>query len=259
MDLDARLLTDQLAGSLWTGIEVLPSTGSTNAVVADRAREGAAEGLVVVAEHQTAGRGRMGRTWTAPPRSALLFSVLLRPATIPPERWPWLGLLAPLAVATAVRRVAKLPAMLKWPNDILIYDRKLAGLLLERVDDAAVIGIGLNVTLGREDLMQLPGATSLAFERGAATTDRAVVLVEVLTELERRYLDWVAASGDPESMLSDYLDLSATLGELVRVELPDGTSLTGIATDIDPDGRLVVNGPDGSHAFAAGDVIHLRS
>jgi BirA family transcriptional regulator, biotin operon repressor / biotin---[acetyl-CoA-carboxylase] ligase len=249
--LDARFLNGRLCkpGSLWTSIEVHSSIASTNAEVASRARDGAAEGLVVVAEHQSAGRGRMGRTWKAPPRSALLFSVLLRPATVPAERWPWLGLLVPLAVASAVRRVGELPAVLKWPNDVLAGDLKLAGILLERVDDAAVIGIGLNVSSTRSEL--LPTATSLAVE-GAATTDRVTVLAEVLRELERRYRPWLA---DPASVRSDYTELSATLGRQVRIELPDGTTVTGTATGLDADGRLLVDG----RPFAAGDVIHLRT
>src|SRR4029450_10620284 len=93
----------------------------------------------------------MGRAWSAPPRSALLFSMLLHPATVPPERWPLLGLIAPLAVAAAGRSAGGVEAMVKGPNDVLVEDRKLAGILLERVGDAAIVGIGLNVSLPREE------------------------------------------------------------------------------------------------------------
>jgi BirA family transcriptional regulator, biotin operon repressor / biotin---[acetyl-CoA-carboxylase] ligase len=261
--LDARFLRSRLIrpGALWTQLDVLGETESTNAVVAAQARAGAPEGLLVAAEYQSSGRGRLGRTWTTPARSALLMSALLRPGSVPAIRWPWLGLLAPLAVATAVRRVAELEARVKWPNDVLIEDRKLAGILLERVDTptgpAAVVGIGLNVTLRAQERPQ-PLATSLALE-GAATTDRATVLAAVVRELAGRYQAWVDAAGDPETILPDYRDLSATFGRHVRVELPDGTTLEGTATGLDPDGRLLVDTPTGPHPLAAGDVTHLRT
>ena len=130
--LDARFLRGRLVrpGSLWTQIDVLAETPSTNAVVAAAAADGAAEGLVVAAELQSSGRGRLGRTWTTPARSALLMSALLRPTAVAAARWPWLGLLVPLAVAAAVRQVGEIPALVKWPNDVLVEDRKLAGILL---------------------------------------------------------------------------------------------------------------------------------
>ncbi|WP_433166415.1 biotin--[acetyl-CoA-carboxylase] ligase [Kribbella sp. CA-247076] len=258
--LDARFLRGRLVrpGSLWTQIDVLDDTESTNAVVAAAALAGASEGLVVTAEHQSSGRGRLGRTWTTPPRSALLTSVLLRPTAVPAARWPWLGLLMPLAVAAAVRRVGELPAQVKWPNDVLVEDRKLAGILLERVDGpAAVVGFGINVTL-REVEKPHPAATSLALE-GAATTDRVTVLAAVLRELATRYQTWADAGGDPAGLLPEYHELSATLGRLVRVELPDGTFLEGRARDLDADGRLIVDTPGGPRSLAAGDVTHLRT
>jgi BirA family biotin operon repressor/biotin-[acetyl-CoA-carboxylase] ligase len=258
--LDARFLQGRLVrpGSLWTQIDVLAETESTNAVVAAAALAGAGEGLVVTAEHQSSGRGRLGRTWTTPARSALLTSVLLRPTAVPAARWPWLGLLVPLAVAAAVRRVGEIPAQVKWPNDVLVEDRKLAGILLERVDGpAAVVGFGLNVTL-REAEKPHPAATSLALE-DAATTDRATVLAAVLRELATRYHAWVDADGDPSTILPEYREHSATLGRLVRVELPNGTFLEGRARDLDDDGRLIVDTPDGVRPLAAGDVTHLRT
>jgi BirA family biotin operon repressor/biotin-[acetyl-CoA-carboxylase] ligase len=258
--LDERFLRSRLVrpGALWSQIDVLAETESTNAVVAAAARAGAAEGLLVAAEYQSSGRGRLGRTWTTPARSALLLSALLRPTAVPAVRWPWLGLLVPLAVAAAVRRVGEIPAQVKWPNDVLVEDRKLAGILLERVDGpAVVVGIGLNVTL-REDERPHPAATSLALE-GAATTDRATVLAAVLRELATRYQTWVDAAGDPEVILPEYGELSATFGRSVRVELPDGTFLEGKASGLDTDGRLVVDTADGPHSLAAGDVTHLRT
>ncbi|MET7279261.1 biotin--[acetyl-CoA-carboxylase] ligase [Kribbella sp. NPDC005582] len=255
--LDARYLSGRLVrpGSLWTKIDVLADTPSTNADVAKAAADGAAEGLVVFTEFQSAGRGRLGRTWTTPPRSALLMSALLRPSAVDPAQWPWLGLLVPLAVAAAVRRVAEVPAQVKWPNDVLVDDRKLAGILLERIEGpAVVIGIGLNVTL-RESEKPHPAATSLALEN-AATTDRVTVAAAVLRELETRYRAWL---DDPRALLPEYREMSATLGRAVRVELPDGTFLEGTARDLADDGRLIVDTPLGEQALAAGDVTHLRT
>ena len=258
--LNADFLRGRLVrpGSLWRQIDVLAETESTNAVVAAAARAGEPEGLVVAAEYQSSGRGRLGRTWTTPARSALLMSALLRPTGIPAHRWPWLGLLVPLAVASAVRRVGEIPAQVKWPNDVLVDDRKLAGILLERVDGpAAIVGIGLNVTLTADE-RPTEVATSMALE-GAATTDRATVLAAVLRELATRYRAWVDAAGDPEVILPDYRELSATFGRQVRVELPGGVFLEGTATDLDSDGRLVVLTADGPHSLAAGDVTHVRA
>jgi BirA family transcriptional regulator, biotin operon repressor / biotin---[acetyl-CoA-carboxylase] ligase len=255
--LDARFLNDRVCrpGSLWSRIEVVSETASTNADLAARAGED--EGLVLVAEYQNAGKGRMGRTWSAPPRSALLFSILLRPATVPPERWPLLGLVAPLAVADAVRSTGEIDATVKWPNDVLVEDRKLAGILLERVGDAAIVGIGINVSL-RADERPHEAATSLTLE-GAATTDRVTVLAAVLRALEQRYREWVADRGHATAVLAAYEKVSATLGQRIRAELPDGKTVEGTATGIDVDGRLIVEGPTGRTALAAGDVIHVRS
>jgi BirA family biotin operon repressor/biotin-[acetyl-CoA-carboxylase] ligase len=151
--------------------------------------------------------------------------------------------------------VAQVPAQVKWPNDVLVEDRKLAGILLERIDgQAVVVGMGLNVTL-RESEKPHPAATSLALEN-AATTDRVTVAAAVLRELESRYKGWL---DDPTALLPEYRELSATLGRAVRVELPDGTFLEGTARDLAADGRLIVDTPDGERTLAAGDVTHLRT
>src|SRR5215468_535735 len=168
---------------LWNAVEVKQETGSTNADVAQAARDGAAEGLVVVAERQTSGRGRMGRQWESPARAGLMFSVLLRPAAdTPVSRYGWLPLLAGVAVVEAVRRLGEVDAVLKWPNDVLIDGRKCAGILAESVPDRGVVlGIGLNVTM-REDELPVPEATSLALA-GSACTDRDPLLRALLREL----------------------------------------------------------------------------
>jgi BirA family biotin operon repressor/biotin-[acetyl-CoA-carboxylase] ligase len=220
-------------------LEVLQTATSTNAVVAERAREGEAHGLVVVAEQQTHGRGRMGRTWESPPRAGLTFSVLVRPSG-PPQ---WVPLLAGLGIATALREHAGVDAVLKWPNDVLVGGRKLCGLLAEAVDGAVVLGAGLNVTTTAAEL-PVPEATSLLIEQ-ATTTDRDTVLRAVL----RGISDAVGDDARPA-----YRALCSTLGREVRLELPGGESVVGTAGAVDDDGRLVVDGA----AYAAGDVVHLR-
>jgi BirA family transcriptional regulator, biotin operon repressor / biotin---[acetyl-CoA-carboxylase] ligase len=240
---------------LWRDVTVVPQTGSTNADLLEQARAGAAEGLVLVAEEQTAGRGRLGRTWSAPAGAALTFSVLLRPSGVPPARLGWLPLLTGVAVATAVRAQAGVPASLKWPNDVLVGERKLAGILAEAHGDAVVVGVGLNVT-PRPAELPVPAATSLLIE-GAASTDRTSLLAAILTELAQRYRTW-RADPDAPGLRADYLRWSATVGREVRVELPGGARLSGTAEDVDEVGRLVVRTPDNLVRVGAGDVVHVR-
>ncbi|GAA0922758.1 biotin--[acetyl-CoA-carboxylase] ligase [Nonomuraea longicatena] len=240
-------------GSLWSGVVVADSTGSTNADLAQAAGAGAEEGAVLVAEEQTEGRGRLGRSWSAPPRSGLMVSVLLRP-DVPATRLGWLPLLYGVAAASAVRRLGEVDVRLKWPNDLLVGDRKLAGILAERVGDAVVVGMGLNVSVRPEEL-PVASATSLAIEK-AACTDRDPLLRAVLREVEAHYRDWVAARGDADAsgLRAAYQASCDTIGQDVRVELPGGDTLAGRAAGIDAEGRLVV----GEHALSAGDVVHVR-
>ena len=239
-----RALVRALGPDGWR-VEVLDRTPSTNAVVAERARAGEPAGLVVVAELQTAGRGRLDRTWTSPARAGLTMSVLLRPGW-PSADLPWLPLLAGLAVRDALRLVAEVEPVLKWPNDLLLDGRKVCGLLAEvAADGAVVLGIGLNVTTLADELPH-DGATSLRLA-GAATTDRDTVLRAVLREL-RHVLD------DPGAARAAYRERCGSVGRQVRVELPAGRSVEGTAEAVDERGRLVVDGT----AFDAGDVVHLR-
>ncbi|GII03559.1 biotin--[acetyl-CoA-carboxylase] ligase [Planobispora takensis] len=244
-------------GSLWSDIAVVDRTGSTNADLAHTVRDGARQGAVIVAESQFAGRGRLGRSWSAPPRSALTFSVLLRPDP-PPAKQGWLPLLAGLAAASAVRRLAEVDVRLKWPNDLLIGERKLAGVLAERVDSAVIIGIGLNVSLRAEEL-PVETATSLALEK-AACTDRDPLLRAVLREIETHYREWSQAHGDADAcgLRAAYLATSATVGRRVRVELPGERVLTGWATGVDAAGHLIVDADGREHTLSAGDVVHVR-
>ena len=235
--LRARALDRALSGDGWR-VQVLAETDSTNAVVAERARAGEPAGLVVVAESQTAGRGRLDRSWVSPPRAGLTFSVLLRPD---PGLLAWQSLLGGVAVARAVREVAQVDAVLKWPNDVLVDGKKLCGLLAEvPVSGAVVLGIGLNVTT-RADELPHAGATSLQLV-GAVTVDREPLLKAVLRHLAR------------PADRGDYRALCSTIGRQVRLELPGGTAVEGVADDVDAGGRLVVDGT----AYAAGDVVHLR-
>jgi BirA family biotin operon repressor/biotin-[acetyl-CoA-carboxylase] ligase len=264
-ELSQRLITP---GGLWQQIRVVEVTGSTNADLLAEAAAGAASGRVLVAEAQTAGRGRLGRRWVSPPGTSLAFSVLLRPDDLPPARRPWIPLLAGVAVASALRDYATVDAWLKWPNDVLVGGAKLAGILAEQHRDAVVVGVGINVTVRREDL-PVPTATSLLLETAAgmdpaagmdaARLDRAELLAAVLRELERWYLAEAAARDADESGLrAEYLRRCATVGRQVRVELPGGRSLTGVAADVDVGGSLLVRTPSGLTPVSAGDVVHVR-
>jgi len=239
-----RALKRALAPDGWR-VEVLPEAGSTNAVVAERARGGEPAGLVVVAEAQTAGRGRLDRSWVSPPRAGLTFSVLLRP-DLPPAQWPWLPLWGGLAVAEALRERAGVDAELKWPNDVLVDGRKLCGLLAEVPEPGAlVLGIGLNVSTTAQELPH-PQATSLALA-GARTTDRDTLLRALLRSL-------TTVLADPDAARAVYRKRCGTVGRRVRIELPAGRTVEGVAEAVDADGRVVVNGVP----YGAGDVVHLR-
>ena len=242
---------------LWRSLEVVPEIGSTNAALVAAAAADEAEGAVLVAEHQVAGRGRLDRVWISPPRAGLTVSFLLRP-DVPAARRGWLPLLTGVALAEAVGEVTGVRASLKWPNDLLALDgRKLAGILAESSGTAVVVGVGLNVSTTAAELPDT--GTSLSGVTGA-TVDRAPVLLGFLRAVERRYRRWTAALGDPVSsgLAADYLAWSSTVGSEVVVSLPDGSTLEGTARAVDWDGRLVVATPEGQVELASGDVRHVR-
>jgi BirA family biotin operon repressor/biotin-[acetyl-CoA-carboxylase] ligase len=252
--LEAALTRDS---ALWRTLEVVPQIGSTNAALVTAAGDGAPEGTVLVAEHQVAGRGRLDRVWTSPPRAGITVSLLLRP-DVPAARRGWLPLLTGVALAEAVGEVTGVRASLKWPNDLLAIDgRKLAGILAESSGRAVVVGVGLNVSTTAEELPDT--GTSLSRVLGAPV-DRRPVLLAFLRALEKRYLRWTAALGDPvaSGLAQDYLRWSSTVGTEVAVSLPDGSTLQGTAQAVDWDGRLVVSTAGGTVALASGDVRHLR-
>jgi biotin-[acetyl-CoA-carboxylase] ligase BirA-like protein len=242
---------------LWRSLEVVDEIGSTNAELAAAATRHAPEGTVLVAEHQAAGRGRLDRVWTSPPRAGLTVSFLLRP-DVPAARKGWLPLLTGVALAESVAQVTGVLPSLKWPNDLLAGDgRKLAGILGETSGTAVIVGTGLNVSTTAAELPDT--GTSLARVTGG-TVDRGTVLLAFLRALERRYRSWVEALGDPVSsgLAQDYLAWSSTVGSTVAVDLPDGSVLDGVAQAVDWDGRLVVATAGGTVELASGDVRHVR-
>ncbi|MFF3953145.1 biotin--[acetyl-CoA-carboxylase] ligase [Streptomyces sp. NPDC001890] len=250
-------------GGLWTSLDVVETIGSTNSELTRRAAAGLDEGTVLVAEEQTAGRGRLDRTWTAPARSGLFFSVYLEPGDVPAERWGWLPLLTGVAAATGLARSAGVDTALKWPNDLLVtvegVERKAGGILAERAGDGVVIGMGLNVSL-RADELPAPTAGSLALA-GAVSTDRETLLRGVLRSLEHWYGQWRAADGDAAAsgLQEAYAAGCATLGRTVRAQLPGDRTVVAEAVAIDGDGRLVLSTEDGlQEPVSAGDIVHLR-
>ncbi|MDQ6935009.1 MAG: biotin--[acetyl-CoA-carboxylase] ligase [Actinomycetota bacterium] len=239
-------------------VQRLPSSPTTNGELAARAAAGAEPGLVVVTDHQTAGRGRLDRSWETPAGVALTFSALVEPG-VPDSRWPLLPLLAGLAVAEGVRRTAGVMATLKWPNDVLVANRKLAGILVERVSGSrpmAVVGIGINVHQGPEQL-PVPGATSLAIE--GADVGRELLLESVLGDLSGLLEAWRGARGSAVIVLAPYRERCVTIGRQVEVHLPGDEHLVGLATGIDDQGRLVVRTAEGERPVGAGDVVHVRT
>lgn len=269
--LNAAALRRALLGpdSLWTDLELVEETGSTNSDLVRRlGREDVEEGTVLIAERQSAGRGRLDRDWAAPARSGVFVSLVLRPGeAVEPHRLGWIPLLAGVATATALSRTAGVDTALKWPNDLLATvdgeERKIGGILAERIGDqrhgAVVLGIGLNVSL-RADELPVPGAGSLQLA-GAATTDRDPLVRAVLRSVERWYREWRDAGGDASAcgLQETYAAGCATLGRRVRAELPGGHSLVGEAVAIDGHGQLVLNIGDGVlESVDAGDIVHLR-
>ena len=250
-------------GGLWQQVRVVAATGSTNADLLAEAAAGAPEGTVLVAEAQTAGKGRLGRSWASPAGAGLTFSVLLRPDGVPPMLLGWLPLLTGVAVAAAASEAAAVECRLKWPNDVLAGGGKLAGILVEGQAAGLVAGVGMNVCQRPADLPG-PGATSVRIQTGGAGDElRERLLVAVLSGLASRYAAWTAAPGGPgdpgsSGLRAEYLRWCDTVGRDVRVLLPGDAALTGRGTDIDQLGRLVVMTGSGPVPVSAGDVIHVR-
>lgn len=269
----------------FTDIRRVATTGSTNADVLTLAAEGEPEGVVVVADVQTAGRGRLGRTWEAPAGSSLLCSVLVRP---PAPVAPLVTFALALAAAEAVEEVTGVHAGLKWPNDLVIESssddghlttRKLAGVLAEAVwpahstasasadhvgvEERVVVaaGLGINVAWGDEVPDELADIVLALDQLAEGTVDRDRLLDAVLARFEHHYGRLVAGEAEdvgPADVLEDWRRRSVTVGRRVRVDLGDHR-IEGLAATVDDDGHLVVEADDQSRrVLAAGDVVHLR-
>ncbi len=267
--LDAARLRSRLlapAGPYAT-VDVVGSTGSTNADLREAVVEGVADRTVLLAEEQTAGAGRRGRGWVSPAGGGVYLSVLLRPGEVPMAALGSLAAVAGLALTDTAAALG-VDAVLKWPNDVLAGPdgAKCAGVLAEAVSSderAVVLGIGVNVAPLRTPVRPGPGglpATSLA-EQGATTTDRTEIAAALLTALDARERPWRRARGDlaAAGLLDEYRDRCVTLGGPVRVEVSGAAPWTGTAVDVDPTGALVVDAGGGRRrtVFAA-DVVHLR-
>lgn len=242
------------AGPRWQ-VRLLESTASTNAV----ALAEAVAGLVVVTDHQTAGRGRLDRTWVTPRGAALTMSAVLEPA-LPEPRWPLIPLAAGMAVAGVVADLG-VPAAVKWPNDVQVRGRKLAGILVERTGSPAlaIAGIGINVDLRPEELPDFgrgepPAGTATSLAVEGVGVSRTELFGRVLASLVSQML----CLHDPEEFLAGYRDRCATLGQEVDVHLPDGQVVRGRATGVDRHGRLLVGSGASARAVSAGDVVHVR-
>lgn len=241
-------------------LEVLRQTGSTNADLRDRA--GDAEQWphlsALVTRNQTAGRGRLDRTWVAPDGSSLAISVLLRALPVDPAARGWIPLAAGAAMAEAV--AAQLPThdvAVKWPNDVLVDGRKICGILAEATTDAVVVGSGINTAMTIE---QLPVPTATSFAVLGVDVDEDLLIADYLAALDG-HIAALAASGDAvaSGLHGAVTARCATLGLSVRVSLPGDRALEGVATALDEEGRLLVVSVDGvAHAVSAGDVVHVR-
>lgn len=278
LDLGALRTALCMPSGPFSRLDIVARTGSTNTDLVDAAQREAAgwpDLSVLGAEVQTAGRGRLDRAWVAPERSSLFVSVLLRPFNrqgrpVPTAAYSWFSLLAALALAESVEDRTEIAPQLKWPNDVTVDGRKLAGVLAQFVPGAGaeppavVVGVGLNVSLTDEEL-PVPTATSLLLEY-AGTTDRNILLKSFLRTFADSYRAFCDVDGDAEvdwdngpSLLTRVGARMATLGQDVRAELPGGVALSGRALALDPHGALIVRDEDGErHTVSAGDVVHLR-
>ncbi len=240
----------------WCEISFVDDIESTNSELRQRAMDGAVHGTVLVTDHQTSGRGRLGRVWTAPPGTALLFSVVLRPENVTSARWGWLPLSVALAVNDALHEW-DVDSNVKWPNDLLADGAKLAGILTERVDTndgvAVIVGVGLNADMA-PDQLPTPNATSLRLLN--ASVDRQALLIELLSRLQIRYAQW--SGGQWDQLSESYVSASSTIGREVRVEVPAGEHVIGVAAGVDDLGRLIVTTRTERVHLSAGDVVHLR-
>ena len=259
--MDPERVRDLLHTAGWTGPEpvLLASVDSTNLAAEGLVDAGAPEGTCIIAEEQTAGRGREGRSWSSPAGTGIWLSYIVRPGDVPKDRWSWLPLAAGVAGREALRKASRVPIDLKWPNDLVLISamcggsggtRKLGGVLSEVRGDAVIVGVGINVNLTSFDL-PTDKSTSVYVEGGEV--DRPVILAELMAAMQRRFAQWHA---DDPDLKRDYRDGCLTIGRIVDIEMPGGKKLEGIVSGIDDDGHLLVDDGETTSTITAGDVIH---
>ena len=244
------------ACTMWGPLDYVASTGSTNADLSVEAHAGGAAGHVLFAGEQTAGRGRLARTWVTPPDAAVAMSMLLAP-TQPKERWGWLSLLTGLAVADTLGALAPadIDVTLKWPNDVLVEGGKVCGILSERVESPAgaraIVGLGINLALTKE---QLPVPTANSLLLAGFETSASDVVAGVLTHFERYYREWERTG----TLRDEYRARCGSIGADLTISVTGSDPIPGTGHDVDHDGRLEVRTARGVEAFAVGDVVHAR-
>jgi BirA family biotin operon repressor/biotin-[acetyl-CoA-carboxylase] ligase len=268
--MDLEPVRHALRGTTFADVRGVAETGSTNADVLALAGGGHAEGLVLVADHQTAGRGRLDRRWSAPSGSSLLLSVLTRPQDhgLGPDELHLVPTAVGVAVAEAARAVTgeRVAVELKWPNDLVVTDadgqvgpvHKLGGILAEATGTALVVGVGLNVNWPAVLPVDLEHTATALNHLTGAPVDRSGLLVAALRRLHHWY-GGVATFDGRVALLARYRELSATIGRRVRVEL-GGETVVGDAIDVTAEGHLLVvdECPDRPREIVAGDVVQLR-
>ena len=247
-----------MVSAMWSGrwdVRWFESLGSTNSYLLEQAADGAFEGTVAVADHQRAGRGRLDRRWESPPGASLLTSILFRPTFDPAELHLCTAAVA-LAAAEACRRAAGVGPVIKWPNDLLVGEAKLAGVLAEAdfTGDACavVVGIGINVAWPGPTTVQGTCLDDLCGE----PVDRHLLLEALLKALAPRRALLDSPDGRQE-LAAELRQRCATLGQRIRVELA-AEAISGVASEIDDAGRLIVQTATGRQTVSAGDVVHLR-
>lgn len=250
-------LVATLVPAVLSGLEWHAEVGSTNALAAEAAERGVPEVYAILADLQTAGRGRRGRSWAAPPGTSLLMSLLTRPAA-GPRALGLLPLLTGLALAESVAGLCPgLQVALKWPNDLLIGECKAAGVLVEALPGGAcVVGVGVNVDWRTVDRPGALAATATSLAESGCAVDRWDLFAAFARTFGARYREW---RGDPAAFLPAYRQRCATIGQPIRATGPAGTPIAGTATGVEPDGTLAVRGQNGQRIrLVAGDVDHVR-
>ena len=242
--LDQSIISAGLPSKYWR-VRVLPEVGSTQDLLKN---ELVSTGDCVVAEFQSAGRGRLERKFDAVPGTALLFSFYIEPTKS--TQWGWIPLLAGIAVAqTLNEETDSITYKTKWPNDVIADSGKICGILCERYGTGIIVGIGINVSMEAAEL-PVPTASSIFIESGLEL-DRNVLLPALLTNFSGIFARWNSG----EDLKSKYRALSQTIGSEVSVLLPDGLSINGRAIGVDPEGQLILESGD---LISVGDVLHLR-